>query len=152
MNLRQTFEIAGPSHGPLQPSVHQKLHLPQRSIQQSTLNQEQSSSSYQNNSFHNQLYQGNSHLQSIQQSPVACFINPPPSQLTSTHPSPAQNHLSSSLNTHLLSNPCSMKPPQTSIITHHPSLQHQTAGQPQPQITSSCNTRQSGCREVQLRL
>uniref|UniRef100_A0A8C4HDS3 DNA repair protein REV1 n=1 Tax=Dicentrarchus labrax TaxID=13489 RepID=A0A8C4HDS3_DICLA len=30
MTLRQTSEIAGPSHGLLQPSVHQKLHLPQR--------------------------------------------------------------------------------------------------------------------------
>lgn len=152
MNLRQTFEIPGPSHGVLQPTVHQKLHLPQRSTQHSILNQEQSSSSCQKTSIRNQLYQGNSHLQSIQQSPVARFINPPPSQLTSTHPSPGQNHLSSSSHTHLLSNSSSMKPPQTSIIAHHSSLQHQTSGQPQPQITSSYNTHQSGCKEVQLRL
>lgn len=151
MNLRQNLEIAGPSHGLLQPSVHQKLHLPQRSIQHSVLNQEQSSSSAQNNSIHNQLYKGNSHLQSIQQSPVAHFINPPPNQLTSTHPRPEHNHLSSSLHTHPLSNPSPMKPPQTNI-TPHRSLQHHSAGQPQPQISSSCNSRQSGCKEVELRL
>lgn len=148
MNLRQTLEMAGPSH--------QKLHLPQRNIQHSLLNQEQSSSSCQNNFIHNQLFQGNSHLQSIQQSPVARFINPPPSLLTSTHPSPEHNHLNSSSHSHPLSNPSPMKhphkPPQTSIITPHASLQHQTAGQPQPQINSSCNSRQSGCKEVELRL
>uniref|UniRef100_A0A8C4HFH3 DNA repair protein REV1 n=1 Tax=Dicentrarchus labrax TaxID=13489 RepID=A0A8C4HFH3_DICLA len=42
MTLRQTSEIAGPSHGLLQPSVHQKLHLPQRSFQHSVLNHDHS--------------------------------------------------------------------------------------------------------------
>uniref|UniRef100_A0AAQ5ZKK5 DNA repair protein REV1 n=1 Tax=Amphiprion ocellaris TaxID=80972 RepID=A0AAQ5ZKK5_AMPOC len=51
MTLRQTSEIAGPSHRPLQLNARQKLHLPQRSIQASVLNHEQSSSGCQNNSF-----------------------------------------------------------------------------------------------------
>uniref|UniRef100_A0A665WWD9 DNA repair protein REV1 n=1 Tax=Echeneis naucrates TaxID=173247 RepID=A0A665WWD9_ECHNA len=41
MTVRQTSEIAGPSHGPLQLSVHQKLHLPQCSVQLSVPNHEQ---------------------------------------------------------------------------------------------------------------
>uniref|UniRef100_A0A665WWM2 DNA repair protein REV1 n=1 Tax=Echeneis naucrates TaxID=173247 RepID=A0A665WWM2_ECHNA len=40
MTVRQTSEIAGPSHGPLQLSVHQKLHLPQCSVQLSVPNHE----------------------------------------------------------------------------------------------------------------
>ncbi|KAM7380325.1 hypothetical protein PAMP_003632 [Pampus punctatissimus] len=148
MNLRQTLEIPGPSHELLQPSIHQKLHLPQRSIQHSVLNQERSSSSCQINSVHDQLYQGNTHLQSIQQSPVARFIKPLQSQLTSTQ----AGHLNISLQNHLLSSPSPMKHPhkllQTSTLTPHPNLQHQTAGQPQPQINSD----QQINKEVELRL
>uniref|UniRef100_A0A665WWJ2 DNA repair protein REV1 n=1 Tax=Echeneis naucrates TaxID=173247 RepID=A0A665WWJ2_ECHNA len=77
MTVRQTSEIAGPSHGPLQLSVHQKLHLPQCSVQLSVPNHEQSSSSYQNStnpkSSHNQLYQGNVQPQYIQHNSSTCF-------------------------------------------------------------------------------
>uniref|UniRef100_A0A8C9Y2U5 DNA repair protein REV1 n=1 Tax=Sander lucioperca TaxID=283035 RepID=A0A8C9Y2U5_SANLU len=58
--LRQTSEIAGPSHGLLQPSVHQKLHLPQGSIQHSVLNHEQSTSNSIPNPTH--LTNGHTHL------------------------------------------------------------------------------------------
>uniref|UniRef100_A0AAQ5YZA6 DNA repair protein REV1 n=1 Tax=Amphiprion ocellaris TaxID=80972 RepID=A0AAQ5YZA6_AMPOC len=66
MTLRQTSEIAGPSHRPLQLNARQKLHLPQRSIQASVLNHEQSSSGCQNNSVpvssHTPLSNGHTHL------------------------------------------------------------------------------------------
>uniref|UniRef100_A0A3Q0T1W1 DNA repair protein REV1 n=1 Tax=Amphilophus citrinellus TaxID=61819 RepID=A0A3Q0T1W1_AMPCI len=52
MTLRQTSEIPGPSHGALQSNVHQKLNLPQRNIQPSVLNYEQSSCCAQSSPVH----------------------------------------------------------------------------------------------------
>ncbi|XP_070770929.1 DNA repair protein REV1 [Enoplosus armatus] len=159
MTLRQTSEIAGPSHGLLQPSVHQKLHLPQRSIQHSVLNHEQPSSSCQNNSTpnpsHSRLYQGNIQPQSIQHNSAAHFINPQPSHLASSHLNTDPRHRSP-LHTFPLSNPSPTKhphkPPQSSLHTPHPNLLHQRAGQPQPQINSSCNSARSGYKEVELKI
>ncbi|XP_040004413.1 DNA repair protein REV1 isoform X2 [Xiphias gladius] len=155
MTLRQTSEIAGPSHGPLQLSVHQKLQLPQRSVQHSVPTREQSSSSYQNNAnlnpSHNQVYQGNIQPQSIQHSPAACFINPQPSHLASSHLNIDPRHRSP-LHTHPLSNPSPTQPLQSTLQTPHRNLQHQRAGQPQRQTNSSCNTCPSGCKEVGLKL
>ncbi|XP_029386055.1 DNA repair protein REV1 [Echeneis naucrates] len=134
MTVRQTSEIAGPSHGPLQLSVHQKLHLPQCSVQLSVPNHEQSSSSYQNStnpkSSHNQLYQGNVQPQYIQHNSSTCFVKPQP------QPNPS------------LSKPSSTKPSETP----HRNIQHQRAGQPQPQTYSSLSTGPSGCKEVELKV
>ncbi|XP_054471591.1 DNA repair protein REV1 isoform X2 [Anoplopoma fimbria] len=150
MTLRQTSEIAGPSHGLLQPSVNQKLHLPPRSIQHSVLNHEGSPSSCQNNSIpnasHSPLYQGNIQPQSIQQSSAVRFINPQPSHLPSTFHNADPRHRS------LLSNPSPTKPPQSTIQTPHANLQHQRASQPQPQNTSLSNTARSGYKEVDLKI
>uniref|UniRef100_UPI0037E7D015 DNA repair protein REV1 isoform X2 n=1 Tax=Semicossyphus pulcher TaxID=241346 RepID=UPI0037E7D015 len=152
---RQTSEIPGPSRQP----THQKLHhLPQRSIQLSPLNNN-SSSSCQNNSLpdpsHSRLYHGNNQPQSIQQSSAAHSINPQPSHLASTHLSTDPRHRSS-LHTYPLSNTSPTlhlnRPPQTSLQTPHPNLQHQRAGQPQPQITSSCNSAQSGSKEGEIKI
>lgn len=159
MTLRQTSEIAGPSHGLLQPSVHKKLHLPQRSIQNSALNNEQSSSSCQNNSIpnpsHSRLHQGNVQPQPIQQSSATRFINPQPSHLASSHLNTDPWHRSP-LHTYPLSNPSPTKhphnAPQSTLQTPHPNLQQQRAGQPQPQITSSCNIARSGCKEVEFKM
>ncbi|XP_037645906.1 DNA repair protein REV1 isoform X2 [Sebastes umbrosus] len=143
VTLRQTSEIAGPSH--------QKLHLPQRSIQHSVLNHEQSSSSCQSNSIpnpnpsHNRLHQGNIQPQSIQQSSAVCFINPQPSHLASTHLSTDPRHRNP-LHTHLLSNPSPTKPLQSTLQTPHTNLQHHRASQPQPQNNTS------GCKEVELKI
>ncbi|XP_056290913.1 DNA repair protein REV1 isoform X1 [Pseudoliparis swirei] len=147
--LRQTSEIAGPSHGLLQPSVHQKLHLPQRSLQHSVVEYEESSSGCQNtsipNASHSPLYHGNVQPQSIQHSSAVRFINPPPSDLPSTFLDADPRHRS------LLSNPSPTKPPQSTLQTPHTNLQHQRAYQPQPQNNSSCNTGQSGDKEVDLK-
>ncbi|XP_056245777.1 DNA repair protein REV1 isoform X1 [Seriola aureovittata] len=155
MTLRQTSEIAGPSHAPLPLSVHQKLHLPQRSVQHSVPNHEQSSSSYRNNfnpnPSHNQLYQGNVQPQSIKHSSAACFINPQASHLASGHLNIDPRHRSPS-HTYPLSKPSPTKPPPSTLQTPHRILQHQRAGQPQPQTNSSCNTRPSGCKEVELKV
>ncbi|XP_040913781.1 DNA repair protein REV1 [Toxotes jaculatrix] len=155
MTLRQTSEVAGPSHGPLQLSVHQKLNLPQRGVQHSVPNHEQSSSGDQNNTSHNpshnQLYQDNIQPQFIQHSSAACFINPQPSLLPSSHLNVDTRHRSP-LHTHPLSNPSSTKPTQSTLQTPHRNLQHQRGSQPQPQTSSSCNTRPSGCKEVELKI
>ncbi|KAM9347265.1 DNA repair protein REV1 [Symphorus nematophorus] len=146
MTLRQTSEIAGPSHELLQPSVHQKLHLLQRSVQHSVPNHGQSSSSCQNNSTphpsHSRPYQGNIQPQSIPQSSAAPFINPQLSHLASSHLNTDPRH-----KTHPLSNP--QKSPVSTLQKPHTNLQHQRAGQPQPQFKSSCN---SGCKEVELKI
>uniref|UniRef100_A0A8C3AIP8 DNA repair protein REV1 n=1 Tax=Cyclopterus lumpus TaxID=8103 RepID=A0A8C3AIP8_CYCLU len=145
--LRQTSEIAGPSHVLLQPSVHQKLHLPQRSLQHSGLEHEESSSGCQNTSIPNAspLYQGNVQPQPIQQSSAVRFINPQPSPLPSTFLDADPRHRS------LLPNPSPTKPPQSTLQTPHTNLQHQRASQPQPQNNSSCNTGRSGYKEVDLK-
>lgn len=152
MTLRQTSEIAGPSQGLLQPSVHQKLHLPQHSV----LNHEQSSSSCQNNSTpqpsHSPLYQGNIQPQSIQQSSAALFTNPQPSRTASRHLNTDPKHRGH-LHTYPPSKPSPTKhlhkPPQSTLQTPHPNLEHQRAGQPQPQINSSCTS--ALLQEVELK-
>ncbi|KAA8587973.1 hypothetical protein FQN60_001167 [Etheostoma spectabile] len=153
--LRQTSEIAGPSHGLLQPSVHQKLHLPQGSIQHSVVNHEQSTSYSIPNPSHSGLYQGNVQPQSIQQSSAVCFINQQPSHLASTYLNTDPSHRSP-LHTHLLSNPSPTKhphkPQQSTVQTAHSNLQNQRASGPQPQNNSSCNSAQSGCKEVELKI
>ncbi|XP_029315447.1 DNA repair protein REV1 isoform X2 [Cottoperca gobio] len=155
MTPRQASEIAGPSH--------QKLHLPQRSIQHSVLNHEQSLSSCQNNSIpnsgHSRLYHGNIQPQSIQQNSTVHYISPQPSPLASTYLNTDPRHRSP-LHTHLLSNPSPTKPPHkpphkpplSTLQTPHAYLQHQRAGQQQPQINSSCNRARSGCKEVELKI
>nr|XP_020465162.1 DNA repair protein REV1 [Monopterus albus] len=140
INLQQTSEIASLSHRPLQASIHQKLHLPQRNIQHSVPNDEQSSCSYQSNN----------QLQSIQHSSAARLSNRP-SHLASSHLSIAPRHRSPS-HTYLVCNSSSTMPPQPTPQTPHLNLQHQRADQPQPQINSSCSTHQSGCKEVELKL
>lgn len=159
MALQQTSEIAGPSHGLLQPSLHHRLHLPQRSIQHSLLNHEQSSSSCQNNSVphssHSRLHQGNIQPQPIPQSSAGHFIDTQPSRLASGHLNTDPRH-GSPLHTYAMSNPKTPKPPhkppQSTLQTPHANLQHQRAGQPQPQISSTCSSAQSGCKEEELKM
>ncbi|KAG7503852.1 DNA repair protein REV1 [Solea senegalensis] len=116
MTRRQASAIAGPSHGQLQLSVHQTLHLPQRSVQHSVTNHEQSTSSYQNNAkltpSHSLCYQGNIQPQSTQHTSAACFIKPQPSHSVSGHPNIDARHRGP-LHTHLPSNTSSTKPPQS---------------------------------------
>ncbi|XP_076603356.1 DNA repair protein REV1 isoform X2 [Chaetodon auriga] len=159
MALQQTSEIAGPSHGLLQPSLHHRLHLPQHSIQHSVLNHVQSSSSRQNNSVphssHSRLHQGNIQPQPVPQSSTAHLINPRPSRLASSHLNTDPRH-GNPLHTYPLSNPSptkhAHKPPQSTLQTPHAYLQHQRAGQPQPQISSTCSSAQSGCKEEELKI
>ncbi|XP_069563703.1 DNA repair protein REV1 [Brachyistius frenatus] len=113
--LRQTSEIAGPSRGPFQPNAHQKPHLPQRNMQLSVLNREQSSSSCQNSSIPSP---GRPQPQPIQHSSAARSVNPQPSHSASTYLITDTRHRSAS-HTHSLSDP---------ILTKHP---HKT-----PQSTS----------------
>ncbi|KAK5860841.1 hypothetical protein PBY51_022294 [Eleginops maclovinus] len=147
MISRQASEIAGPSH--------QKLHLPQRSMQRSmqrsVLNHES-----QNNSTpppnHSRLYQDNIQPQSVQQSSAARFINPQPSHLASTYLNTDPRHRSPS-HTHLLPNPSPIKPPQkpplSLLQTPQANLQHQSPGQQQPHSNSSCN---SSCKQVEIKI
>ncbi|KAF3843412.1 hypothetical protein F7725_002261 [Dissostichus mawsoni] len=138
-----TPEMAGPSH--------QKLHLPQRSMQRSVLNNES-----QNNSLpppnHSRLYPDNIQPQSVQQSSAARLINPQPSHLASTYLNTDPRHRSPS-HTHLLSNPSPtkppLKPPLSPLQTPQANLQHQRAGQQQPHSNSSYN---SSCKEVELKI
>ncbi|KAM6978885.1 LOW QUALITY PROTEIN: DNA repair protein REV1 [Tautogolabrus adspersus] len=144
MTLRQNSEIPGPS---LQPS-HQKLHLPQRSIQHSALNNEQSSSCKNNpipDPGNSRLYQGNLQPQSIQKSSAALSLNPEPSHLAHSHLSVDPRN-KSSLYTYPSPTIHPQRPSQTSLQTPHPNLHHQRAGQPQPQINSSCNSDRSSCK------
>lgn len=158
MTMWQTSEIAGPSQGLLQPSVHQKLHLPQRSAQFSVLNHEQSSSSCQKKSIphpsHSPLYQDNIQPQSVQQSSATRSTNPQPSHIASRHLNTDPKHRSH-LHAYPLSNPSPAKhlhkPPQSNLQTPHPNLEHQRAGQSQPQINSSCNSAHSGGKEVEIK-
>ncbi|XP_010771173.1 DNA repair protein REV1 [Notothenia coriiceps] len=143
MISRQTPEMAGPSH--------QKLHLPQRSMQRSVLNQES-----QNNSLpppnHSRLYPDNIQPQSVQPSSAARLINPQPSHLASTYLNTDPRHRSPS-HTHLLSNPSPtkppLKPPLSPLQNPQANLQHQRAGQQQPHSNSSYN---SSCKEVELKI
>uniref|UniRef100_A0A672Z6B3 DNA repair protein REV1 n=1 Tax=Sphaeramia orbicularis TaxID=375764 RepID=A0A672Z6B3_9TELE len=91
MNLRQTSEIVGPSHGLPQHSINQKLYLPQRSIQHSVPNTEQSPSSCQSNSIPNSTPQvlkeapmtnGHTHLinGALKAGDLSLFPHSPPNQ------------------------------------------------------------------------
>ncbi|XP_034550093.1 DNA repair protein REV1 isoform X2 [Notolabrus celidotus] len=146
MTPRQNSEIPGPSH--------QKLHPPQRSVQHSALNNEQSSSC-QNNSLpdpgNSRLHQGNIQPQSILQSSAARSFNPKSSHLAPSHLSADPRH-KSSLYTYTAPSIHPQRPPQTSLQTPHPILQHQRAGQPQPQINSSCNSALSSCKQGELKI
>uniref|UniRef100_A0AAQ5XFU3 DNA repair protein REV1 n=1 Tax=Amphiprion ocellaris TaxID=80972 RepID=A0AAQ5XFU3_AMPOC len=98
MTLRQTSEIAGPSHRPLQLNARQKLHLPQRSIQASVLNHEQSSSGCQNNSVPVSSHSLPQSVQHTSESHLLPKQPQTPNQLdkisNKTHPSPASLSLS----------------------------------------------------------
>ncbi|XP_026151740.1 DNA repair protein REV1 isoform X1 [Mastacembelus armatus] len=154
ISRHQTSETAGPSRGPLQASVHQKINLPLCNVQHSLPNDEQSSSSYQNNAnpnpSHNKIYQGNTQPQPIQHGCAARFSNQP-SHLASSNLNMAPKHRSP-LHTHIVIDPNSTKPPDSALQTPHSNFQHQRAGQPQPQTDSSCNTHQSDCKEVEFKL
>ncbi|XP_070694598.1 DNA repair protein REV1 [Pempheris klunzingeri] len=159
MTLRQPSETAGPSHGLLQPSVHQKLHLPQRSIQHSALHNEQPSSSCQSNTTpnpsHSRLYHGSVQPQSIQQSSAARLINPQPSHLASTHLSTDPRHRNPA-HAYPLSSPSPTKhphkPPHSALQSLHPNVQLQRADQLQPQSISSGSSTPSRCQEVELKV
>lgn len=139
MTSRQTSEIPGPSRQ----LNHQKLPPPQRSFQHSALHNEQPSSC-QNSPIPDpgtsRLHQGNIQPQSIQQSSAARSFNP--KHLAPSHLSADPRHKSSLR---------PQKPLQTSLQTPHPHLQLQRAGQPQPQINSSCNSA-SSCKEGEVRI
>uniref|UniRef100_A0A3P8SAE8 DNA repair protein REV1 n=1 Tax=Amphiprion percula TaxID=161767 RepID=A0A3P8SAE8_AMPPE len=112
MTLRQTSEIAGPSHRPLQLNARQKLHLPQRSIQASVLNHEQSSSGCQNNSV---PVSSHSLPQSVQHSSTTTQ----PSHSASSHLITDPRHRNPP-HTHPLSNPSHTKHPHKSPQSTHP--------------------------------
>ncbi|XP_030614720.1 DNA repair protein REV1 [Archocentrus centrarchus] len=112
MTLRQTSEIPGPSHGALQSNVHQKLNLPQRNIQPSVLNYEQSSCCAQSSPVHIPS-QARPQPQSIQHSSAARLVSPQPSLPASSHLIIDPRHRSP-LHTHPLSNPNSTKQPHKS--------------------------------------
>ncbi|XP_040056729.2 DNA repair protein REV1 isoform X2 [Gasterosteus aculeatus] len=149
-SLRQTSDTAGPSHGPLQPSVHQRLNLPQHSAQHSPLNRKESMSSCQNNSIPNSnnspLHQDNDQPQSVQQSSAVGFINPRPSPTWSALLNADPRHRS------LHSDPSPTKPHQPALQTPPADLQHQRASQPQPQSNSFCNAARSGPKEVDFKI
>lgn len=145
MAPRPTSETAGPSQGLLQPSVHQKLHLLQRSEAFSVLTPHPS---------HSPLYQDNIQPQSIQQSSATRSTNLQPSHIASRRLNADHKHRSN-LHTYPLSKPSPTKylhkPPQSNLQTPHPNLEHQRAGQSQPQINSSCNSAHSGSEEVEIK-
>ncbi|XP_008294605.1 DNA repair protein REV1 [Stegastes partitus] len=116
MTLRQTSEIAGPSHGPLQLNAHQKLHLPQRNIQTSVFNHEQSSFGCQNNSV---PIPSHSHPQSIQHGSTARSATPQPSHSASSHLITDPRHRNPS-HSHPLSNQSHTKHPHKSPQSTHP--------------------------------
>ena len=144
MTLGQISEIAGPSNGPLQPSINQKLHLPQHSVQHSVPKHDHPSSSHQNEA---NTTPSHSQPQSLQRSSAAFLMNPQPSHLASSHLNTDPSHRGP-LHTHSMLNPSSTKPPQSPLQTPHRCLSNQRAGQPQPQS----NTCQSGCKEVDLKV
>ncbi|KAF7665715.1 hypothetical protein LDENG_00134690 [Lucifuga dentata] len=157
VNLRQVPEMAGPSHGLLQPSRYQH---------HSVLNYPQSSSSHHDhskpNSSHRQTHQGSSHPQSIQHSSETRFINPQPSHPTRTHSGPEHRPISreagpcSASHTHPQSNPVSTNnqynPSQSSLTPPQPSVRDQKAIQTQPQSDVSCSALQNSSKELQLKL
>ncbi|XP_068186095.1 DNA repair protein REV1 [Antennarius striatus] len=144
--LRQTSQIAGPSHGLLQPSVHQKLHLPPLSIQHPAPNHEQASSSCQDDAI--PRYQSNLQPRSIQQS----SLQPSHSAYSNLN---ADSRKRSLLHTNTLSNPSPTKhpqhPPQSTLPTPHPEPQRHKACQPQPQISSPSNNDQRGCKKGEVK-
>ncbi|XP_053295980.1 DNA repair protein REV1 isoform X1 [Pleuronectes platessa] len=144
MPLRQISEIAGPSNGPLQPSVKPKLHLQQHSVQHSAPKHDHPSSSHQNEANPTPSH---SQPQSLQRSSAAFVMSPQPSHLASSHLNIDPSHRDP-LPAHSMLNPSSTKPPQSPLQTPHRRLSNQRAGQQQPQS----NTCQSGCKEVELKV
>lgn len=151
MTRQPTSEIAGPSRGPPQPSIHHQLCPPQHSV----LNGELSSSSCQNNSAprpsHSPIYQGNAQPQSIQQSSAARFADPLTSHMASRLLKADLKHRDHS---HIFT-PSNLsptkqlrKPPESAPQTPQLNPELQRAGQQQPQITSSFNCAQRGCKET----
>nr|XP_020504038.1 DNA repair protein REV1 [Labrus bergylta] len=143
MTPRQNSEIPGPSR---QPS-HQKLHLPPRGVQHAALNNEQSSSCKNNPTPD----PSNIQPQSVQKSSAARSLNPEPSPLAHSHLS-VDPRDKSSLYTYPSATAHPQRPSQTSLQTPHPHLHHQRAGQPQPQISSSCNSDRSGCKQGGIKI
>ncbi|XP_056145100.1 DNA repair protein REV1 isoform X2 [Lampris incognitus] len=157
----QAQETAGPSHG--QHSLRQILGLPPGSLQDPVHSHEQSLSSchYKSTSSpsHTKLHPSNFQPQTIQHDPIAGFVNPRPSNLTSIHPGAQHRHLTtgprhySALHDHAISNtnpithphsleqplPGSTRPPppysqsKSALVVSHPSLQHQKPSDAQPQ-------------------
>lgn len=136
--LRQNSEAAGPSHGMLQPNVHQNLHPPQHNVPRAVMSQ--SSFSYQNNANPNP---SNSKPQSVPHSCAPRFSSEP-THLASSHVNKAPKHRSP-LQTHAVCDPSPMKPPQSTIQAPHPNLRHQKVGQK----LSQTNTHHGGCKQVE---
>ncbi|CAJ1079672.1 DNA repair protein REV1 isoform X2 [Xyrichtys novacula] len=150
VTLRQNSEIPGPSRQ----LSHQKLQPAQRSIQHSAINNEQSSSCQSNsisNSGNIRLHQGNIQPQPVPQSSTTRSFNPKPSHLAPTHLSADPKH-KSSLYTFTVPSTPPRRPLQTSLQAPHPNLQHQRAGQPQPQINSTCNSALSSCKQEGVKI
>ncbi|XP_013867133.1 DNA repair protein REV1 isoform X2 [Austrofundulus limnaeus] len=112
-------ETAGSSHCPLQPSVHQKLHLPQQNTEFSVSHSGGSSSSCRNNSIPVPVH-CEANLQSTQHSFKARLVNPKLSRSESSQLSDSR-HSRSSL-TNPLSNQCNTK-----THTKHPHKSPQPA-------------------------
>ncbi|XP_068602898.1 DNA repair protein REV1 [Brachionichthys hirsutus] len=123
--LRQTSEIAGPSHGLL----HQKLHPPQLGIQ--------SSSSCHHGGVPQPLYQSNLQPRFMQQSSLQ------PGRL-------ACSNLNAESRSRNLSNPSPTEhphnPPRSPPHTPRPGPPRRNAYQPQPQINASC------CKEGEVHI
>ncbi|KAM8856556.1 DNA repair protein REV1 isoform 2-T2 [Spinachia spinachia] len=149
-SLRQTSDVAGPSHGPLQLSVRQRLNLPQRSVRPSVPNRKESTSSWQNNSIpnssHSPLHQGNDQPQSVQQSAAVGFSKPRPSRTPSAFLNAGPRHRS------LHSEPSPTEAHQSALQTPPANLQQQRASQAQPQSNSFCNAARSGHKEVDSKI
>ncbi|XP_041856997.1 DNA repair protein REV1 isoform X1 [Melanotaenia boesemani] len=110
MTLRQTSEIAGPSHSLLQPDVHQKLPLPQRNTELSVPHNGQFSIPTPS--------RRSAHPQSTQHCTEAHSVKPKPALSASSQLFSDSRHRSPS-HTHPLSNPCHTKHPHKSLQSPH---------------------------------
>ncbi|XP_072252813.1 DNA repair protein REV1 [Leuresthes tenuis] len=117
MTLRQTSEVAGPSRGPLQQDVHQKLHLPWHNTELCVPHNGLSSPSCQNNSIPILNHRG-AHPRSTQHSSEVHSVNPQPAHSTSSQLITDSRHRSP-LHTHPLCNPCHTKHPRNSLPSPH---------------------------------
>ncbi|XP_017265842.1 DNA repair protein REV1 [Kryptolebias marmoratus] len=112
MILRHNAEIAGSSHCPLQPNVHQKLHLPPRNTELSVPRGGGSSSSCRNNSIPVPV-RSDADPQSAQNSFKVRLVNPTPSHSESSQLADSRHSRSS------LSNQCNTKHPHRSPQSSH---------------------------------